>query len=75
MSRFSHIRMFILFGKSRNMSILVNTMVRSRRFVKKIPHSDRRVREVVKHFIKTASADWLDISLEMLDGGFPLSAE
>ena len=46
---------------------LVNTMA------KKFPHSDPRIREVVNHFKKTT--DWLDISLEMLDGGFPLSAE
>ena len=43
--------------------------------LKKIPHFERRIREVVNHFIKTARTDWLDISLEMLDGGFPLSAE
>ena len=43
--------------------------------LKKSPHFERRIREVVNHFIKTARTYWMDISLEMLDGGFPLSAE
>ena len=37
MSRFSHIRMFILFGKMGLWAILVNTMARNHRFFKKNP--------------------------------------